>query len=110
MPSVYDPVNVLRCERAFRFAGYGGDLQGVPDRLGKMEVDLLPLAGPSPGWGVSRPVQDIRKEGQLLQNAVALFLKPFPRVQAGTRGYRNRCFLFSVFHGDTYIFFRKKRW
>ena len=70
------------------------------DRLGKMEVDLLPLAGPSPGWGVSRPVQDIRKEGQLLQNAVALFLKPSPRVQAGTRGYHNRCFLFSVFHGD----------
>ena len=48
MPSVYDPVNVLRCERTFCFAGQGGNLQSVLDCLGKMEVDFLPLAGPSP--------------------------------------------------------------
>lgn len=63
MPALYDPNDILRCERMLGFAGYEGNLQSVPDCLGEMEVGLLLLGGAfSAGASPGRCRTPVRKE------------------------------------------------
>ena len=73
-----NPVYVLRREGAPRLAEYGGNLQGAPDCLGKMEVDLLPLGGLSSGRGISRTVPGYPQGRKAHPKCVCSFPRTIP--------------------------------